>query len=161
MSCKTRDATNTTAKTSIDLDEFLLELNSVYLVNIDIITVETGGTSGTPGDAMTMRYQGTIANQGGTSRSVGQTLISSANDAGVTRTVTINQKQDATGRVSTWQVLCAGEANVNVSWILDVEILQLSYDDIGELTPQAICNLPNDPLIYLNTSTSQYLAWNL
>jgi hypothetical protein len=161
MSCKTTDAANTSAKTAIDLDEFLLEQNSVYLVNVDIITVETGGTSGTPGDAMTMRYQGTIANKAGTSRSVGQTLISSEADAGAARSITINQKQDATGRISTWELLCRGEVNKNISWILDVEILQLSYDDIGELTPHAVWNKTNDPLIYLNTASSQYLAWNL
>jgi hypothetical protein len=161
MTCKTTDNANTAATSQSALTEFELVPNTVYMVNVDVVTVDTGGSAATIGNVMTMRYQGTIANTAGASRSVGQTLINSEADAGAARTITINQKQDSGGRPSQFQLLCAGETNKNITWILDVEIVQLAFSDETTFSDGAIWNLTNDPLITLNLSTNQYLTWNL
>tara|TARA_R110002012_G_scaffold40360_2_gene111178 strand:- start:2362 stop:5436 length:3075 start_codon:yes stop_codon:yes gene_type:complete len=161
MTCKTTDNANTAAASEAGMDEFDLVPNAVYMVNVDIVTVDTGGSAATLGNVMTMRYQGTIANTAGTSRSVGQTLINSEADAGAARTITINQKQDSGGRPSYLQVLCAGETNKDITWVLDVEIVQLAFSDDSTISVGAIWNETSDPLITLNLATNQYLTWNL
>jgi len=161
MTCKTTDASNTAATSKSSLTQFDLVPNAVYMVNVDIVTVDTGGSAATVGNVMTMRYQGTIANTAGTSRSVGQTLINSEADAGAARTITINQKQDSGGRPSQFQLLCVGEVNKNITWILDVEIIQLAFTDKDTYPEGAVWNLSSDPIITLNLNTNQYLLWNL
>ena len=161
MTCKTTDNANTAASSIAALTDFDLVPNAVYMINVDAVTVDTGGSAATIGNVMTMRYQGTVANTAGTSRNVGQTLINSEADGGAARTITINQKQDAGGRPSQIQLLCAGETNKNITWILDVEIVQLAFSDSSTISDGAIWNLTSDPLITLNLSTNQYLTWNL
>lgn len=161
MTCKTTDASNTEATSQSALGEFELVPNAVYMVNVDIVSVDTGGSAATVGNVMTMRYQGTVANTAGTSRSVGQTLINSEADAGAARSITINQKQDSGGRPSQFQLLCRGEVNKNITWILDVEIIQLAFTDKDTYPEGAVWNLSSDPIITLNLNTNQYLLWNL
>lgn len=161
MTAKTTDNASTAATSEIGATEFDLVANAVYMVNVDIVTVDTGGSAATVGNVMTMRYQGTIANTAGTSRSVGQTLINSEADGGAARTITINQKQDNPGRPAYWQLICVGETNKNIMWVLDVELVQLAFSDNSTISVGAIWNLTSDPLITLNLSTNQYLTWNL
>ena len=69
MTCKTTDNANTAATSQSALTDFELVPNTVYMINVDAVSVDTGGSAATVGNVMTMRYQGTIANTAGNSRS--------------------------------------------------------------------------------------------
>ena len=161
MTCKTTDNVSTGAHTASAETEFTLQSDTVYMLTVDVITVDTGGSAATIGNVMTMRYQGTVANTAGDCRAVGQTLINSEADAGASRTLTINQKQDALGRPSYFELVCVGETNKNITWLLDVELLQIAFSDKSSIEVGAVWNLANDPLITLNLATNQYLTWNI
>ena len=161
MTATTTDATNTPAEGIVGERSLPFDPNCIYLITADIISVDTGGSAGTVGETMTLRYQATLGNTAGTSRSVGTTLISSEADAGVSRSVTINQKQNAAGEIAYWEMLCVGEANKNITWLLDIKMLQLTFPDSTNRNTLAIWNLSDAPLITLNLSTDPYLTWNL
>ena len=58
-------------------------------------------------------------------------------------------------------MLCVGEANKNITWLLDIKMLQLTFPDSTNRNTLAIWNLSDAPLITLNLSTDPYLTWNL
>mgnify|MGYP003624996432 CR=1 FL=1 len=161
MFCQTTDANNTQAEAEGGTKSMALDINCIYLATVDVISVDVGGSAGTIGNTMTMRYQATLGNTGGTSRSVGTALINSEADAGASRSLTINQKQDAVGLVSYWELLCRGETNKDIAWLLDVKVVQLTFPDTSNISSGAVWNLTAEPLITLNLSTNQYLTWNL
>jgi hypothetical protein len=160
MTATTTDATNTSAEGIGGEKSLPFDPNCIYLITADIISVDTGGSAGTVGETMTLRYQATLGNTAGTSRSVGTTLISSEADAGVSRSVTINQKQNAAGEIAYWEMLCVGEVNKDITWLLDIKMLQLTFPDSTNRNTLAIWNLASEPLITLNLSTDPYLTWN-
>ena len=129
MTATTTDATNTPAEGIGGEKSLPFDPNCIYLITADIISVDTGGSAGTVGETMTLRYQATLGNTAGTSRSVGTTLISSEADAGVSRSATINQKQNGAGEIAYWEMLCRGEANKDITWLLDIKMLQLTFPD--------------------------------
>ena len=161
MTCKTTDSANTAATTISGDSNLAFNPNCIYLVTADVISVDTGGSAATIGDTMTMRYQAALGNSAGASRSVGSTLINSEADAGASRTVTINQKQDNTGRIANWEVLCAGETNKDITWLLEVKMLQLTFPDSTNKIDAAIWDLRDNEIIFLNLSGTPYLTWNL
>ena len=161
MTTTTTDAANTAAEGIGGEKSLPFNPNCIYLITADIISVDTGGSAGTVGDTVTLRYQATLGNTAGTSRSVGSTLINSESDAGASRSVTINQKQDGAGEIAYWEMLCVGEVNKDITWLLDIKMLQLTFPDSTKRNELAIWNLTADPLIALNLSTSTYLTWNL
>ena len=161
MTTTTTDAASTQAEGIGGEKSLPFDPNCIYLITADIISVDTGGSAGTVGETMTLRYQATLGNTAGTSRSVGSTLISSEADAGVLRSVTINQKQNAAGEIAYWEMLCVGEVNKDITWLLDIKMLQLTFPDSTNRNTLAIWNLASEPLITLNLSTDPYLTWNL
>ena len=161
MTTTTTDATNTAAEGIGGEKELPFNPNCIYLITADIISVDTGGSAGTVGDTVTLRYQATLGNTAGTSRSVGSTLINSEADAGASRSVTINQKQNGAGEIAYWEMLCVGEVNKDITWLLDIKMLQLTFPDSTNRNDLAIWNLTDDPLITLNLTGEDYLTWNL
>jgi hypothetical protein len=161
MTATTTDATNTAAEGIGGEKELPFNPNCIYLITADIISVDTGGSAGTVGDTATLRYQATLGNTAGTSRSVGSTLINSEADAGASRSVTINQKQNGAGEIAYWEMVCVGEVNKDITWLLDIKMLQLTFPDSTNRNDLAIWNLTDDPLITLNLTGDDYLTWNL
>ena len=161
MTATTTDATNTPAEGIVGERSLPFDPNCIYLITADIISVDTGGSAGTVGETMTLRYQATLGNTAGTSRTVGSTLISSEADAGVSRSATVFQKQNVAGGIAYWEMLCVGEVNKDITWLLDIKMLQLTFPDSTNRNTLAIWNLASEPLITLNLSTDPYLTWNL
>ncbi len=161
MTATTTDATNTAAQGIGGEIELPFNPNCIYLITADIISVDTGGSAGTVGDTATLRYQATLGNTAGTSRTVGSVLLNSEADAGANRSITINQKQDGAGEIAYWQMLCRGETNKNITWLLEIKMLQLTFPDSTNRNDLAIWNLAKEPLITLNLTGEDYLTWNL
>ena len=161
MYLTTTDATYTPAITPTGETNMLIGFNSIYLITANIVTVETGGTSGVSGKAFSMTYQASVGNVESTAKNIGTTtLINSQGEAGATRNVAIQQKQTS-GNPPFFEVLCQGEAGKDVAWILDINIVQLRMPFVATSNNDAYWNLTPDELIYLNIASGDTLTWNL
>jgi hypothetical protein len=161
MYLTTTDATYTPAISSTGETDMIIDYNSIYLITANIVTVETGGTSGVSGKAYSMTYQASVGNVDNTAKNIGtSTLINAQGESGLTRAVAIEQKQ-TTNNAPFFQVLCQGETGKDVAWILDVNMVQIRIPEQATTTNDAYWNLTPDRIIYLNIASGDTLIWNL
>ncbi|QDP63002.1 MAG: hypothetical protein Tp172MES00d2C118481931_39 [Prokaryotic dsDNA virus sp.] len=162
MTARTTSAAASIAQASSGQTFIPITNNSIYMITVDVISVDVAGTGAVVGDVVTFRDQSVLTMYNGTYRQVGHSTINSESDAAFTRNVIIDGKQTAVNDAASIDIRCQGESNTTIDWILNVEILQMSYVDNSLLpSPSAIWNLVPEPPIVLNLAQFDTLAWNL
>ena len=160
MQLQTTDAVVTSAKLASGQTDMSLLKNCIYLITVDAITVETGGSLGTVGKSQTMRYQGALKNIGANAEKVGATtLINSNGDTGANRTLVISQTQSSANAPATFSIDCTGEADKAVTWFIEVTMVQTSVLSTL-LRDSALWDLAPDTDLYLNLSYDDLMRFN-
>ena len=162
MTARTVGQGNVSAATQTGQTFIGLQNNMVSMITVDVISVDTGGTSATVGDVYTLRNQSVQAVHNGICRNVGQSTINSEFDSNDGRNVLIQVKQDATGQMSIIELFCTGMRNKNSNWILNVTIMQIATtNDADILYEDAVWNLTPEVVIAYNSAQFDNLEWNL
>ena len=151
-----------------DIRNFHIPPNTVMYVRIDCVATEVGGSSATIGNASSQQLQFAVANTADNygkpvvARQVGNTVkVAESKDTGTTPTIDVGVSQAGDGGVATFQVRATGVSNVNLQYFMDVRITATSLNHLETAAEGITYNLDPTRLMQADTSTDDYLFYNL
>lgn len=150
------------------ISEFTIPQDSVLYIRLQAVVTEIGGTAGVIGNTSTQNIQATVANTKSSyssqsiARQVGATTTIAENkDSGTTAIVDIVESQASDGALATFSVLCRGTTNVNLQWLIDVQITTLQISSTDGFASPIIYNLDPNLAMQANLANEDFMYWNL
>ena len=165
----TDGTTPVAAQTDLGVSAWTVPLDSVMLVRVQAVAVETGGTAGTIGNSVSQQTQASIANTRTsssaqvTARNVGTTTVLAENkDASTNATISITSTQARVGGDTSFGVSCVGSTNVKMSWFIDLELTTMQIaGDSNILGRPIFYNLDPNEMEYANLAGNVIMDYNL
>tara|TARA_R110002073_G_scaffold119105_1_gene259986 strand:+ start:18272 stop:21334 length:3063 start_codon:yes stop_codon:yes gene_type:complete len=168
---QTSTKSNTTgyAKSETGISSWEIPLDTIIYVRVQAVMVETGGTLGVIGNAVTQNTQGTVANTRTSAsgkaiaRDVGITTVLAKNkDTSTLSTLNITKTQATDGGNATFSVECTGNLNVDAVWFIDMELTTLQIGGQSEtMGRQIIYNLDPNEVEYGDLTPDTIMFYNL
>ena len=165
----TDGTTPVAAQTDFGVSAWTVPLDSILLVRVQAVAVETGGTAGTIGNSVSQQTQASIANTRTsssaqvTARNVGATTVLAENkDASTNAAISITSTQARVGGDTTFGVSCVGSVNVKMSWFIDLELTTMQIaGDSNILGRPIFYNLDPNEMEYGNLAGNVIMDYNL
>ena len=133
------------AKTLEGVSDWTVPIDTVIYVRVQSVTVETGGTLGTVGNAVAQNIQATVANTrtSASSKSIARdvgvtTVIAENKDVAAKATITVSYLQTSDGSHATFSVECMGEIDIDAVWFIEMDITALQISGAGETMARPI-----------------------
>ena len=170
MFASTTDASGIAAQTSMGQSVFEVPVDTIAYMTYEVTMIETGGASGTLGNASSFTAQISFANTrsatGGQSsvRSIGGvSVINTQADAGTSGAITVTPTQRSSGTTATYEVICTGQLDVNATWLINASAatVQLSGIESASGAELIYYDLTPDEVEYGNLSTLTEMKFNL
>lgn len=165
---QTTGAVTRSCRQDNNVRDFQIPPNTVMYVRIQCVATETGGTSGTIGNASSQNVQFSVANTADetgkpvVARQVGSTVqIAESKDTGTTPDIDVAVSQAGDGGVASFQVQVTGLANVNLQYFMDVQITATTINHLEDVVYGITYNLDPARLMQGDLSSDDYLFYNL